>query len=146
MKNKFHGVFSLLLISGAVSIGLVSILINSVAFGIVYMALILVCNLIVLYAYCAKCECREDDCRHIFPGKIASLLPSREPGAYTFFDYAGVAVPMAVLLGFPQYWLLGKKSLFVLFWVLVAFGLIEILLYVCRGCGNKACPMCRIRN
>jgi len=146
MRNRFHGVFSLILFSVAIVIGFFAILNDSFTSGVVYVGLVAISVLIILYAYCVKCEIREDSCRHVIPGKIASMMPRRASGRYTFLDYGGVALPLVVILGFPQIWLAGHRTLLFLFWVLVVLGLVEILIFVCCGCGNRKCPICALRN
>jgi len=146
MRKRFHGVFSLFLIGAAVVIGIVVIMNDSFAVGLIYGGLTVVSVAIILYAYCAKCEIRNDACRHVIPGKIASMMPPRESGRYTFLDYCGVALPLVIILGFPQIWLMAHRGFIFLFWLLVIPGLIEILVFVCRGCGNRNCPVCALRN
>jgi hypothetical protein len=73
MAGKFHGVFSLLLIAAAVVIALAYMLSQSISRGLVYLAILMFANPIVLYSYCAKCICREDACSHFFPGKLTRL-------------------------------------------------------------------------
>jgi hypothetical protein len=60
MVSKFHGVFSLLLISVAVVIAIVYLLSHSIGWGLVYLGIIMLANPIVLYSYCAKCLCRKE--------------------------------------------------------------------------------------
>jgi hypothetical protein len=144
MTDKFHGVFSLLLILAAVVIALVYMLDVSAGWGFCYIAVIVIANPIVLSSYCAKCLCREDGCSHVIPGKLTRLLPARKPGPYSFWDYLATAISLAVLVGFPQFWLWRSKAVLVLFWILVTIGLVEILFCVCRSCRNANCPNCAI--
>ena len=141
---KFHGIFSLLLILAAVVIAIVYLLGNFRGWGLVYLGIIALSNPLILYSYCAKCLCREDACGHVIPGKLTRLLPVRRPGPYSFWDYFVTALSLAALLGFPQIWLWRSKGLFILFWILVTVGLVEILFFVCRTCRNTSCPNCAI--
>ena len=146
MKNRCHGVFSLILFGAAAGMALVVLWMKSPAAGLIYAVLATLSVGVILYAYCAKCDIRDDACRHVIPGKITSMLPVRKPGRYTFFDYCGVVLPMVFILGFPQWWLRDHTNLWIIFWLLVVLGLVEILIFVCRGCGNRHCPMCTLRN
>jgi hypothetical protein len=142
MAGKFHGVFSLLLITAAVVIALACLISQSISRGLVYLAVLMIANPIVLYSYCAKCLCRVDSCSHVIPGKLTRLLPTREPGRYVFMDYCGTAISLIVLFGFPQFWLWQNPAMFVLFWGVLIFSLVEILFFVCRTCNNTNCPNC----
>jgi hypothetical protein len=144
MGSKFHGVFSLLLILASVVIALFCMLGNSIGWGVIYLGIIMLANPIVLYSYCAKCLCREDACSHVIPGKLTRLLPARKQGPYSFWDYFTTAISLVALFGFPQFWLWHSKELLVLFWILVTIGLVEILFFVCRTCGNANCPNCTL--
>ena len=144
MKGKFHGVVSLLLIFAAVIIALIYMLTLAGNLGLVYLAIIIVANPIVLYSYCAKCLCREEACSHVVPGMLTRFLPTRKQGPYTWGDYVWTGVPLIVLLGFPQVWLWQNKTLFVVFWILLVVGLIEILFLVCPRCQNENCPNCKL--
>jgi len=146
MNAKFHGVTSLLLESLAILVGFAAIWQSHKAAGIFYIVLILVSVPIILYSYCSKCEIRLTGCRHVIPGQITRLLPARENEPYGFLDTIGLMLPAAVLVAFPQPWLLDNKPLFALFWICLSGGLVQILLKVCKGCGNQKCVMCRLRN
>ena len=141
---KFHGLFSLILICLSVVIAAAYLLGNFIGWGLVYVGIIALANPAVLYSFCAKCLCREDGCSHFIPGKLTRLLPARRPGPYSFLDYFATAAALAALIGFPQIWLWRSKGLFILFWVLVTIGLVEILFFVCRACRNTNCPNCAI--
>jgi len=146
MKSKFHGVTSLLLEGLAIVIGFMAIWQVNKAIGLFYAALILIAGPLILYAYCAKCEIRLTDCRHVFPGQLTRLLPEREDAPYNLRDYIGLVLSVIVLAAFPQPWLLDSMPLFILFWACVAVGLVQITLKVCKGCGNQKCVMCSLRN
>jgi len=144
MVSKFHGVFSLLFILASVVIAAGYLLGNFTGWGLVYLGIIVLANPIVLYSYCAKCLCREDACSHVIPGKLTRLLPARRQGSYSFWDYFATAIALVALFGFPQIWLWRSKGLLVLFWILLAIGLAEILFFVCRTCRNANCPNCSL--
>ena len=141
MKDKFHGVFSLILIFAAVGLALVYMLNLSAVLGAAYLAIIIVAVPVVLYSYCAKCSCREGACSHVLPGRLIRLLPARRPGPYSLPDYLATALALIALLGFPQIWLWHNKIVFVVFWVILLAALAEILFLVCRTCNNQNCPI-----
>lgn len=146
MNSKFHGVTSLLLEGLAIVIGFMAIWQVNKWVGAFYAVLILISVPLVLYAYCAKCEIRLTDCRHVIPGQITRLLPDRDEAPYNFRDYMGLALAVITLVAFPQPWLWGNLPLFIFFWTCVAVGLVQILMKVCKGCGNRKCIMCSLRN
>ena len=142
MDRRFHGVFSLLLVFGALIIGLVSVFHESVVMGVVYLVIVLVSLPTIVYAFCSKCTCRLDSCGHVLPGPLTPWLPQRKQGDYTRLDFAGLLVPFLVLAAFPQWWLWKSMVLFAVFWVLFLLGLVEIRRCVCPDCTNKRCPLC----
>lgn len=144
MRNNFHGVFSLILILASVVIALSYMLNVSPGWGLMYLGIIILASPMVLYAYCAKCLCRDDACSHIFPGKLTRLLPSRKQGAYTIMDYCWTALSLIALFGFPIPWLWRSKIVFIGYLLFILIGLAEILFLVCRACRNQNCPMCSI--
>ena len=142
MKARFHGVFSLVLVSLSAIVALMALMTESISMGMLYLVILCVSPLIILYAFCAKCLCREHACSHVFPGRLTRFLPERTQTDYTFSDIFWTAIPLMALFIFPQFWMWQNKLLFILFWVLFLAGLLEILLLVCRGCGNTKCPLC----
>ena len=140
MYNKFHGVFSLILIFFSIVIGLLIIMNKSLPMGLLYIAIIFISPVIVVYSFCSKCICRLDSCGHIFPGKLSKLLPSRKQNNYTMLDILGAAVSLTVLIIFPQVWLWENKNFLIIFWLLLFIALAEIMLFVCRNCNNEKCP------
>ena len=146
MNSKFHGVTSLLIESLAIVIAFAAVWQAHKVAGVIYAILILASVPLLLYAYCAKCEIRLDGCRHVIPGQLTRLLPARDDGPYRFKDYAGLLLPAVVLVLFPQPWLRDNLTLLILFWLCLVGGVVQILLKVCKGCGNQARVMCKLRN
>jgi hypothetical protein len=144
MKGNFHGIVSLILIFTSVVIALSFMLIISPGWGLGYLIVIIVAIPIILYAYCAKCLCREDACSHVFPGRLTRMLPARKQGAYAFMDYVWTGLAIVVLFAFPIPWLWQNKVLFIGYWLIFFPGLAEILFLVCRTCSNTNCPNCSI--
>ncbi len=144
MRSNFHGVFSLILILTVAVIALFYVLSVSPVWGLAYLGIIILANPMVLYAYCAKCLCRDDNCSHVIPGKLTHLLPSRKQRPYTLMDYFWTALSLMALFGFPLPWLWQSKIFFFGYWLLLLIGVAEILFFVCRTCRNENCPMCSV--
>jgi len=118
----------------------------SVFWGLVYLLLLAGGAGTILFAYCAKCSCRRQGCRHVIPGWLTRFFPTRAQGPYGVMDYMGVIIPLILLVGVPQPWLRHNLPALILFWLMMTAGSIDILLYVCKGCENKYCPMQLLRN
>ena len=141
MNQRFHGVLSLVFISVAVIIALIYMQSHSNGLGLFYLLIILFSVPMVLFSYCAKCTCKDKACSHVLPGMLTRLLSQRKQGPYTKGDYFWTGVSLTALLGFPQFWLWQSKLLFVVYWILLLIGLLEILLLVCRVCSDQNCPV-----
>jgi len=146
MENRFHGVVSLVLIAGAFLLGFLIILKSNVFAGLLYGVLVLIGAFLIVYAFCTKCPIRTSGCRHVFPGQLTAWLPARPQTAYTPVDYLAVGVVLIVLIGYPHPWLLEHIGSLLVFWFFLAVGLTEIVLFVCKGCGNLQCLVCKVRN
>ena len=145
-KSRFHGVFSLALIAGAFVFGGYIILRSTPSAAFLYGTILFLGSLTIIYAFCTKCPIRTSGCRHVLPGPLTLWLPARTQTAYTVFDYFIVLVILLVLIAYPQPWLYPHKGAMIIFWVLLLAGLAEITLYVCKGCGNTRCLVCKLRN
>jgi len=143
MTQTFHGVFSLLLFSLAIVVALISLSNQSFWLALLYLVIIGLSSCGILYAYCAKCSVRLDNCSHVIPGSLTRYFPIRKQGPYTFLDYAGTILCLLVLVLFPQYWLFTDLAALLLFWLLVVIATADILVYVCRQCENMRCLMCQ---
>jgi hypothetical protein len=141
MENRFHGVLMLSLLGSACVVGLVAISLESPILGFLYLAVVASALLTIVYCFCSKCICRLNACVSIFPGKLTQLLPERKGTNYTFWDISAVFISLSTIALFPQHWLLKRVILFVLFWMLFLGAHAEIMLVVCRRCGNERCPM-----
>jgi len=141
MKGQLHGMISLVLILLSIIVALSALISESVTLGVGYLVIALVSPLIILYAFCAKCLCREA-CRHVLPGRLTRFFPKRPQTDYTRSDIFWTVVPLMALFIFPQFWIWKNKALFFLFWILCLAGVLEIFLLVCRGCRNTRCPIC----
>lgn len=146
MRDRLHGIVSLGLIAAALALGFGVLLRASVALGLIYGLTCLAGSLLIVYAYCTKCPVGGAACRHVFPGRLAQRLPARPSHGYRTIDYLGVVLPLGLMLFLPQPWLASEPTPAVLFWALTTAGLVEILWFVCRGCGNTRCPLRALRN
>jgi hypothetical protein len=143
IMNKFHGIFSLLLIFLSFMIGILVILNESLTMAVLYISAIIVFIPLIIYSFCSKCNCRLDSCGHILPGLLSRLLPARKQSKYTAFDYTGVVLPFIILVVFPQFRLWDNTILLIIFWLALLISFAEVRLFVCKRCGNKYCPGCK---
>lgn len=143
MKNRIHGVVSLILIAVAVAVAIYVVFVSSSVLAIGYLAGMTVGALAISYSFCAKCSCRHTNCSHVLPGHLTSVLPSRQQGPYHLWEYLVIALVVGFIGLFPQYFLWQHKLYLALFWGLIVAALIEIHLFVCSSCGNDKCAMCK---
>jgi hypothetical protein len=141
MARTVHGIMSIVLVVGAVGIGAAAIMPSSMHGALGYLAISALSAVTMVASFCTRCPHRGGTCPHVVPGRLAALLPAREPGPYNLLDSAGVAVPGFIILLAPQYWLISSFSLFLVFWTLALVGFAEIRTFVCGGCENGNCPM-----
>jgi hypothetical protein len=146
MESRLHGIVSLALIAAAMAIGWWTTLGSNLLAGLFYGALLLIGSFLIVYVFCTKCPIRASGCRHVLPGRLTPWLPARLQTPYTVSDYLAVGVILLVLIAYPQIWLVPHKITLLLFWLLLAAGLLEIILFVCQGCGNVRCLVCKVRN
>jgi hypothetical protein len=139
MTKRFHGITSIVLTAIAILIAAVAAFRASWVLGVVYLAICVAALLIIIYAYCAKCPCKEH-CAHVFLGK-AALAFERQPGPYAATELVALVLALALLLGLPQFWLWRYTGWFVAFWVLNAIAVIQIRAVVCPACDNTHCPL-----
>ncbi|MBN1849886.1 MAG: hypothetical protein JW932_15030 [Deltaproteobacteria bacterium] len=138
MKAQSHGIISLGLIFAAVILAAIAIFRVSWVPGVIYLAVCGIASIALLYAYCAKCPCR-DQCGHVFPGKMARIFKTRRP-PYTIFELVVTGLILILFIGLPQIWLYRYFGLFIAFWVMIVIAVIEIRTVVCRVCSNTYCP------
>lgn len=146
MGRQLHGSISLFLVGLAVAVGMVASFRGPLWVTGVYFIIVVISSVAVLYFYCGKCTSPGRACGHILPGKLVVLLPRRKQVPYSFGDFVGTGLALALLVGVPQLWLWKSTFFFVLFWMVLIAALVEILAFVCRGCQNNNCPVCTRRN
>ena len=137
-RRRFHGMLSLILLDTANLVALIAMFISSLAGGMFFLVLYLAGAALIVYAWCGKCQCPED-CAHLLPGRLMTVWPRRRQGPYTGTDLLGVALPLTILVIYPQTALMALGWAFYLYWSLVAVGVAEIILFVCPGCRNGRC-------
>lgn len=143
MKDKLHGIISLVLCFLSFMVGIVGIAKYSGINSMSYIGIILLGMTTVIYSYCCKCVCRLSNCGHFLPGKVTKMLPKRKQGKYNLIDYVGVMIPLLIIVLYPQIWLIKNAFLLVLFWLLLIAAVIEILSCVCTKCDNTRCALCK---
>jgi len=141
---RFHGIMSVTLVG--IAIGIALCVLAPVAWGwaVGYMLLCGGGMGAVLYAYCAKCPCKQC-CAHVLPGKIAGRFP-RTPGPYSITEQAAVVIALLLILGLPQLWLWQNVAAAIIFWVLNAIAVTQILTCICKTCPNTYCPVRKMQT
>ena len=144
MKNpKLNGVLTLVFLLLALAVGLVGIALRAALPAVLYSLIIAAGLPALVHLFCGKCACRGEGCLMVLPGRLSLRMPRRKYDAYSRADFAGILGILIVLALFPLYWLWQAKILLALF---ALFGLAahaEIMLVVCRACGNCRCPVNR---
>lgn len=141
MNRQQHGLISFLMVCLAAIIGCTAIAQSSILLAILYLCIVALCGLVILYSYCCKCPCRLTSCAHLIPGRLTTVLPRRMVGKYALVDFIGFAVPMIIIILFPQYWLVKKVPYLVAFWLLIIIAIADSYSVVCIGCENRFCPL-----
>ena len=141
--KKILGVSTLFLTGISLIIGFIGILYFSVILSLIYAGIIITASISIVYAYCTKCACRFNDCSHVFPGKLACILPNREDNDYSAIYNIILFISLILLLGFPQFFLWHNIFLFIIFWTLVILSFFPIVFFLCRKCSNKKCALNR---
>lgn len=142
MKNKFHGVTSLILFFIALALA-GYVLFTTTQYGWWYVAIVVVGFIAIAGMFCTKCPAAPNNCSHVILGYLTKLFPRREKGSFTSSDYVIAVMIILVILTFPQYWLWKHTYFFIAFWTLLIIAGLEINAYVCRKCANHYCKMCK---
>jgi len=143
---NIHGIISMLLIFDATVVALISIGKQSLLMAAIYFLLFLAFLVIVSILYCSKCACR-DNCNHLIMGWISQMFSKKKYGNYTTKEIIlGVVLPICPILIIPQFYLYHNIFYMVLYWMLFGLAAVEINLFVCRGCKNTKCLMCKPKN
>ena len=141
-----HGIVSLLLTFDAVAVALISIGQQSILMAGTYLLLFILALIIIAVMYCTKCLCR-NNCNHLIIGWLSTKLSKPKPGKYNTKDWVlGVVLPYSPVIVIPQFYLYQNFFYLVLFWFLLGISVIEVNFYVCRGCKNTKCAMCKTKQ
>jgi hypothetical protein len=102
--------------------------------------------LVVLPGLCAHCPypAQHDTCLFLPAKLVQRFYPYKGPRMQPAAKMA-VALVMAGFVMFPQFWLIRRPVVLMLFWVLVLPVLAAFPLYYCRRCRHGGCPMNRVR-
>ncbi len=142
-KCNTHGIISMLLMLDATTVAMISIAQQSKIMAGVYLLLFLTFLLVVAKFYCSKCLCREN-CNHLIIGWISQKISKKKYGNYTTRDLIfGVTIPFLPTLIIPQFYLYNNIFYLLLYWFFFGIAAVEINFYVCKGCRNTKCSMCR---
>ncbi|MBN1875297.1 MAG: hypothetical protein JXA33_13800 [Anaerolineae bacterium] len=144
LSTRFHGIVSLALVGIAVIVAIFVLVHITWGWAVGYGLLCLLGMTAIIYTFCAKCPCQQC-CAHVLPGKVARLFP-RAPSPYSGVEQAVVVVAIALILGLPQLWLWQNVAALVVFWILNAVAVTQILIFVCRVCANFYCPVRKWRS
>lgn len=145
MSYRIHGVAGIVSLFLAAGVGVLAMARAGGPPAVAYAALVVVATLAISYAYCGKCPCRAHRCSHVFVGQINRILPRRRPAPYHGGDHIAILAALAAMVVPPQFFFSESRGLQILFWVLIALAVGEILLRVCPHCLNVRCPVNRRR-
>ena len=93
----------------------------------------------IIYAYCAKCPCREN-CGHVVPGKLAIALTHRDTSPYSLFEMGVVGLAVVVMYGLPVFWLWPSPIVLAPYALLMLVAFFQAQTILCRNCDNIYCP------
>lgn len=140
MKNKIHGVFSLIIASTAILISAYFISKSSIALGTAFIILCGIIAVAILRLFCAKCPSR-NNCGHVLPGlALKKLFKNVKPGPYSFVDISIFLFSVAIVVIIPQFWLYKNMPVFIVYWAMIIIAGIDIKFAVCTQCENGFCP------
>ena len=143
---NIHGIISLLLIFDAIAVALVSIGQQSMLMAGIYLFLFILALVVIAVTYCTKCICR-NNCHHLIIGWLSRKLSKPKPSNYTTNDLIfGVVLPFLPVIVIPQFYLYQNMLHFILYWLLLGISVAEVTFYVCKGCRNTKCAMCRTKQ
>ncbi len=140
MKKKLISLLTLFLILAVVAIGFTAITIESKINSIYYLVISGAGLLMILISYCSKCPVRLTDCKHLIIGSLTLLLPKRQTGPYSFFDFFITTIGCLGIILYPQFWLFKNMPLLFAFWFGSILFIIVVTLFQCKICGNSNCP------
>jgi hypothetical protein len=138
---KFHGIFSITILAAAITVAAITLLSHSWILALIYLGVVFFSFMGISFFYCAKCCCRIKRCAHVLLGKLTLLMPHRTEGKYSGFDIIATFICVGLIFGFPQYWLFHTLVAGLVFWLAAGFAFVEIFVFVCTACENRACVL-----
>lgn len=153
-SSKQFSLYEKILMGGGfyacVIIGAYGIFLHSMTWGIAYIAFLLFGSFVSLgYCVCAYCPYifpDYSDC--LFPpfGTVVRKLYRFRPGPIRAMDKIGFLIMMVGVIAIPQYWLLKRPTLLMVFWICCLPTLLGFVFYECRRCQHYDCLFNRAKR
>jgi len=123
------------------AVGLYGVFVESWAWGLVYVAFLVLTVPVMLNLHCCRCPYPyEYETCIAMPDGLMRRLVRRKDGALGGWRLALFITLLAIALLFPQYWLWRNRSLFIAYWVLCAPTCVYFPFCLCRRCRYSNCP------
>jgi hypothetical protein len=134
-------------IYGFVTVGLVGIFLESVAYGAAYAAFLAVAAVVHLKWFCCHCPnpWMHDVCISAPPRLMRSLMKHR-PGPLSMAEKLVVFSTMAGAMLIPQFWLVRRPMLMALYWAFCLPTFFVFPLHLCKRCQSEHCPFNKGRS
>lgn len=139
MNRKITGVLSLLTFILAVFYSVIIIWNETLIGGIFYLLGSFISMNLILFFYCCKCKCKDENCGHILPGKITKFFPERKIEPYNFLDYIMSLISILFMVAVPLLFFGSELNRYLIFYGLLLFTVLLINRFVCVGCDNESC-------
>lgn len=131
------------MIFGQYAVGAVAIGLDRIWFGALYAIGTLLALEFIVIRFCAHCPypCNHRTCL-MMPSFFPVIHARAKRDTMTTLDrYAFPVLMMVVLPLIPQYWLIRHKGLLVTFWAMYAAGWGAMMMFKCRYCLFRECPL-----
>ena len=114
---------------------------HSGSLGVIYLFILILTNAYVVYGLCTNCvyPWEYNDCLFV-PGWLVSAILPRRSGVIKPEEKKYIMISFAIMILFPQIWLIRHMFVFLLFWLLALPLLVYFPLVLCKGCKNNTCP------
>ena len=130
--------------------GAYAIYVQSVTWGTAYIMFLIFGSFVSLgYCVCAYCPYifpDYSDC--LFPpfGTVVRKLYKFRPGPIRVMDKIGFLTMMVGVITIPQYWLLKRPIILIVFWMFCLPTLMGFVFYECRRCQHHDCLFNRAKR
>jgi len=127
-------------------IGLIAVFLESLSWGILYAVYTSIATLSILFFFlCAHCPYPRhfNDCLFM-PAKILKKVFTFRSGRLGIGDKIAAVIGFSGIILIPQYWLIKRPVLLIIFWALTLPTLLRIYLFICPACRHIHCPFNRI--